>query len=108
MRYIMVPMWVVIVLIILAWVGVVYVFWFKPMIMPKVNNHFAQRRHLRRLRNYAKDDVMFTKMIFNAQQNTPPSSKKSKHANRFKAGKLFDISTTKIGGIPYASARHRR
>lgn len=83
MRVFIIPIWIMIVLIALAWIGVVYLYWFKPKVMPKLDDYFAQRRHDRRTRNYVKQEIAMTR-------------------------KLYDLPTTRKGGIPYAPARHRR
>ena len=58
MRVLIIPLWVMLILIVIAWVVVAYVYWFKPKIMPMLDDYFAQRRHNRRMarRSYGNDN----------------------------------------------------
>jgi hypothetical protein len=101
MRTLNIPLGLIIIFIILAWLGVLYIYWIKPTIIPKVDNYFAIRRRRRRLRNRTAPSAMIDKILANSGQD--PYLKKTKSA------KLYDINTTQVGGIPYhAPARHRR
>lgn len=57
MHVFIIPFWVAVCLAILAWIGVAYIYWFKPKVMPKLDDFFAQRRHNRRVRNYVRRDT---------------------------------------------------
>lgn len=92
MRYIMIPTWVLVIIMILAWIGVVYLFWFKPIVIPKLDNYFAQRRHLRRVRKYIEGDTSIDMTLYDVA---------SIHPN--------NIYTPQPKKVPtHATARHRR
>lgn len=66
------PWWGMLILAFILWAIVMYLFWFKPNIKPKVDDHFAQRRHDRRVRNYANGKTLYDvntirkPMVYNA------------------------------------------
>lgn len=54
--YFIVPDWVVYTLLVAAWLGVFYLYILKPFVWPKLDDHFAQRRAMRRMRNWPKPE----------------------------------------------------
>ena len=78
MHVFIIPIWVLITVIILAWIGVTYIYWFRSKIKPKLDDYFAQRRHNRRIRKFANGST------------------------------LYDVNTTGKPQVYYAPARHRR
>jgi hypothetical protein len=96
MRGINIPLGLFIIFIIVAWLGVLYIYWFKPTILPRVEAYFVNRRRVRRIRKYAEQDIMLTKMLFNIQQSQKMD------------GKLYDVNTIRKPEVYRATARHRR
>lgn len=96
----LIPVWVMVIVAVLLWLAVSYLFWIKPHLIPKLQNYFAQRRHIRRMRNralqgfgnelygYTQRDINLTMRMFKALPN--PANERL------------------VKEVPRAAARHRR
>lgn len=79
--YLVVPDWVIYSLLVAAWLGVLYLYVIKPFLIPRIDNYFANRRAIRRMRKYTMHDAEFSQKIFDVNSIYPnniytPTSRK--------------------------------